>query len=81
MKTGRENRFRKFIFPVILSLGILLLVSLACSTGGQGLSLPYPRQTNRPKTHHSTATSDPGIHHPHWSTSCPTIPHYSGSSG
>ena len=35
MKTGRENRFRNLFFPVILSLGILLLVSLACSAGGQ----------------------------------------------
>jgi hypothetical protein len=35
MKTGWENRFRKFIFPVILSLGILMLVSLACSEGNK----------------------------------------------
>ena len=30
MKTGWENRGRKFFFPVIMTLGILLLVSLAC---------------------------------------------------
>jgi len=51
MKTGWEIRFRKFFFPVILCLGILLLVSLACSTGGlQSITDPNKPTVQKPTT-------------------------------
>ena len=57
MKTGQENRFKMLVFPVILSLGILMLVSLACSTGG-------PKATtdpNKPTVQKPTTPPKPAI--------------------